>query len=269
MANTTDNKFDIDKLFDECDSYDLYNNLVKYHHIYDIHQLHHSKKINELSSYINSTSLSVDKSDIDIFLDKMDIKFNHNNIKKRFSFHELRKITCILTYILSNIRKDDKDNKDDKVKLTPSDCFCSCSTKYISIQDYFFRLIYYTNSSILDIIYSAIYLDKFNVTIYNFHRCFLCALLCATKYNSDMYQNNNVFSRIGGISLYELNCREIDFLYDLSFDLYVDEKKMSETIKTIFGNEFLDEVLDEVMEEPHNPEYEFNINEVDCRINFN
>lgn len=99
--------------------------------------------------------------------------------------------------------------------------FVSSVIPNISPSDYMFRILEHISPSIDTLIHSYIYLCNFKITEANFHRYFLISVLCAVKYCQDNFYNNDYFSKVGGISLNELNLLEHHFLIDLRYNLYV------------------------------------------------
>jgi len=58
---------------------------------------------------------------------------------------------------------------------------------------------------------------------YNVHRLFLAAVITAIKFNEDDFYSNSFYSKIGGVSINELNNLEDEFLRLINFNLWVEE----------------------------------------------
>eukprot|EP00826_Nyctotherus_ovalis_P021014 TRINITY_DN166_c0_g2_i1.p1 TRINITY_DN166_c0_g2~~TRINITY_DN166_c0_g2_i1.p1 ORF type:complete len:218 (-),score=55.88 TRINITY_DN166_c0_g2_i1:72-725(-) len=108
-------------------------------------------------------------------------------------------------------------------------CFDSISAPSITLRDYAARIRHYSNCSDSCCILAFIYIDRIlqkNPTMIlkrnNVHRLFLAAVVVAVKYGHDEYYDNRVYSRIGGISLAELNFLELALISLLKYELYVD-----------------------------------------------
>ena len=57
--------------------------------------------------------------------------------------------------------------------------------------------------------------------------------MIAIKYCNDFYYDNLMFSRIGGVTLLQLNRLEREFLYFINYNLYYTEELYYEWIKNI------------------------------------
>jgi hypothetical protein len=49
------------------------------------------------------------------------------------------------------------------------------------------------------------------------------SVVVASKFCDDFFETNTFYSRVGGISVEEMNSLELEFLARLGFDLYVDD----------------------------------------------
>lgn len=58
-----------------------------------------------------------------------------------------------------------------------------------------------------------------------FNRILLCAILAAIKYNEDDYYSNVFYSKVGGITLSEINDLELAFLSGIDYSLYISNKE--------------------------------------------
>ena len=69
--------------------------------------------------------------------------------------------------------------------------------------------------------------EKTNVAITpnTMHKLFLCAILIASKFNTDMHVSNTVWAAIGGVRVEELNVLELEFLFMLGFSLIIKKEE--------------------------------------------
>jgi len=109
-------------------------------------------------------------------------------------------------------------------------CFNSIQPPPIKLKCYLKRIAKFTGCSEESLIFSLIYIDRliisgnsrFIVTSLNVHRMLLASVLVAVKFYDDQYFNNKFFSKVGGISVDELNVLETEFLFLINFNLFVD-----------------------------------------------
>jgi hypothetical protein len=62
----------------------------------------------------------------------------------------------------------------------------------------------------------------------------LSALLASIKYNEDDFYSNLYYSKVGGISLNEMNNLEDDFLQKIKFNLWIDIEEFSKYQKYLY-----------------------------------
>ena len=67
-------------------------------------------------------------------------------------------------------------------------------------------------------------MNHFILTYYNIHKLILAALILAIKYNEENYYHMIYYSKIGGVSLSELNFLESEYLILIGYRLFVDTK---------------------------------------------
>lgn len=80
-------------------------------------------------------------------------------------------------------------------------------------------------SAIIAMIYIKRFIKEWGNEFFNHytvHRIFLVSIMLASKYIDDDVFNNEVFSKLGGVSLHSMNVMEIEYLNRLGFDLYID-----------------------------------------------
>lgn len=53
----------------------------------------------------------------------------------------------------------------------------------------------------------------------------MCRVMSAAKFYDDSFYNNEIYSRIGGVSVDELNKLEVDFMLLINFSLIISQKE--------------------------------------------
>lgn len=101
----------------------------------------------------------------------------------------------------------------------------------LPIEDFIERLIIYSMIEYSTLISTFIYMDRFidmcdvRLSINNIHKVFLTAMIISIKYNEDIHYKNEIFCKIGGISLGQLNNLEMIFLQSIGFQLFISEEE--------------------------------------------
>ena len=108
-------------------------------------------------------------------------------------------------------------------------CFDSTKIPKISLKGYLARIQRYANCSDSCYIVAFIYIDRLlqnnknsALTRLNIHRIILTAIILAIKYLDDSYFDNEIYSKIGGISLSEMNMLELNMLKLLNYTVYTN-----------------------------------------------
>jgi hypothetical protein len=97
----------------------------------------------------------------------------------------------------------------------------------IGILPYLERIHKYASCSNECFILALIYIDRliqrnnFLLTELNVHRVVITAILLGAKFFDDAYYNNAYYSKVGGVSVSEMNGLEVDFLFRINFSLHV------------------------------------------------
>eukprot|EP00250_Pteridium_aquilinum_P006057 c16043_g1_i1 orf=233-979(+) len=125
------------------------------------------------------------------------------------------------------VRRNEKSLKGPVAhrRLTP---FHGIRPPNISILKYLQRIYKYTNCSPSCFVVGFILMDQLvhkqpncHFMSLNVHRLMITSIMVATKILDDVHYNNAFYSRVGGISVAELNSLELDFLFRLQFQLHV------------------------------------------------
>ncbi|CAD8095181.1 unnamed protein product [Paramecium primaurelia] len=102
----------------------------------------------------------------------------------------------------------------------------------ITIYKYIERIKIYTYCSNECFILALIYIDRVQeknsdvvINSYCVHRFMLACILLSIKYNDDDYYKNDYYSRVGGITLQELNSLEQELLTLLDYQLFVSQNQ--------------------------------------------
>ena len=133
----------------------------------------------------------------------------------------------IISDLLNNICQENKSKKQRQNFLFKS--FINKNIPSISVKDYILRLVKHSKINESTIIILLIYIDRickinnFFLTYYNIHKLILAAFIIAIKYNEDNYYSMIIYSKIGGVTIAELNNLEIEFLKLIKFNLFIPE----------------------------------------------
>ena len=131
----------------------------------------------------------------------------------------------IISDLLVKICEENKIKKCNKNFLLKS--FTCENIPSISIKDYLLRLSKHAKVNESTIILILIYIDRlchmnqFILTYYNIHKLILSAFILAIKYNEEIYYSMIYYSKIGGVSVTELNNLEFEFFILIRFKLFV------------------------------------------------
>jgi hypothetical protein len=137
------------------------------------------------------------------------------------------KIIEIISDLLNNICEENKDKSENINKnIKP---FMTESIPSLSIKDYLTRLSQFTKINESTIILILIYIDrigkinKFILTYRNIYKLILASMVIAIKYNEDNFFSSEVYAKLGGLSVLELNYLEFQFLILIKFSLFIEK----------------------------------------------
>ncbi len=168
----------------------------------------------DTEGYRINNSISSDKKKL---LSELNIKNNDEMIKKD--------AIELISDLFNNICEENKKKNEKNNRLIKY--FISNNIPSISIKDYLFRLIKLTQINLSTIILILIYIDRIcNInhiflTYYNIHKLILSSFIVANKYNEDYYYSMIFYSKLGGVTIGELNLLESKFLLLIRYNLYV------------------------------------------------
>jgi len=152
-------------------------------------------------------------------------------------------VARILERVVLNLEMSRSSGKGaQKLPVTPSR-FDSSRVPGISIYDYMGRIHQYADCSESCYTLAFIYIDRvlqknpsFVLTMRSAHRLVLTAVVLAIKYSDDIYADNVVYSKIGGVSLAEINSLEAEMLSLLQFNLYVNPQLYFQYLNELEGH---------------------------------
>ena len=198
-----------------------------------------------------------DTEDTEEFIKTNSISSNKKNIiiENITEQEEQLKISTIelISDLFVNICEENKAKKCNKNILLKS--FTNKNIPSISIKDYLLRLSKHAKVNESTIILILIYIDRicnmnhFILTYFNIHKLILAAFILAIKYNEENYYHMIYYSKIGGVSLSELNYLESEYLILIGYKLFVDTKLYDKYYNDLMSLKYDDNNEDENEEE--------------------
>ena len=165
----------------------------------------------------------------------LSINSSHSNLKNIAKASKISKteeyvpmkLIEIISDLLNNICEENKVKSDNINKnIKP---FMTESIPSLSIKDYLIRLSQFTKINESTIILILIYIDrigkinKFILTYRNIYKLILASMVIAIKYNEDNFYSSEVYAKLGGLSVSELNYLEFQFLIQIKFSLFIEK----------------------------------------------
>lgn len=143
-----------------------------------------------------------------------------------------RKIIKTIANIITEIVEENKnlDISRDCLEKQKRLSFFSKIPASVNVSKYIDRIIKYTHLEESTFILSLIYIDRiceYNDILLNeqnIHRILFTSIVLAIKINEDDYYSNSYYSKVGGISIKELNNLEYDFVKLIRYNLFVNEE---------------------------------------------
>jgi hypothetical protein len=148
-----------------------------------------------------------------------------------YEVYKTKKVWTTVYQILQEILEENKSQKHPKEILERQKrlSFHSKTPASVTLAEYIERILKYTHIEESTLIIALIYIDRLcdrqNVILSenNIHRIVLAAIILATKYNEDDFYSNNYYSKVGGISVQELNILEYEFSKLVKYSLFIRE----------------------------------------------
>lgn len=160
----------------------------------------------------------------------------------------------IIADLLNNICEENKDKSENvNNKIAP---FMTINIPSMSIKDYLLRLLNFTKINESTIIIILIYIDRickinnFQINYRNIYKLIISSMIIAIKYNEDNYYSSEIYSKLGGISIKELNYLEFNFLILIKFSLFIEDDLFSKYYDNLIS--FNEENNEESLEESDN-----------------
>jgi hypothetical protein len=136
-----------------------------------------------------------------------------------------------LISVIANSLEDTVKRNDTLGRVTELTAFEGDKAP-ISPSAYTRRIMKYGGCSPCCLAIGLIYLERLKrrvnsvcLTSNNFQRLFLVAVMTAAKFLDDFYYSNKHWAEVGGIPNKELNYLETEFLFRLSFSLYITREE--------------------------------------------
>ena len=174
----------------------------------------------------------------------------------------------IISDLLNNICEENKDKTENIDKnIKP---FMTTNIPSMPIKDYLIRLCQFTKINESTIILILIYIDricnfnKFTLTYRNIYKLLLSSMVVAIKYNEDNFYSSEIYAKIGGLSLKELNYLEFHFLILIKFSLFIEKElfdKYYDNIVSFTENNESEDEEEESVEDDGDSEQYINNNE--------
>lgn len=158
--------------------------------------------------------------------DKKNSEKNNNTEKKSSqNYDDTIPILRVISFILQQTAMQNDLLAGPNITLTR---FNTLAPPKISIYNYITFLREKTHTSRSCFIIAMILLDRLlrlqsgiQITPNTVHKLFLCSLMTASKFNTDLNMNNEAWAAIGGVRIEEMNILEIEFLFLLQFSINV------------------------------------------------
>ncbi|KAK9765195.1 cyclin-like protein interacting with PHO85 [Basidiobolus ranarum] len=150
-------------------------------------------------------------------------------------------ITLLAEYLVEIVEKNDR-NIVHSYDQTTGTRYCPAYTPFharkipsIDIPDYLARILKYcpcTNDCLIAIM---VYIERmsnmaddstFAIDSYNIHRFIIVAIMISTKFFSDIFYTNTRYSKVGGLTVSELNYLEIEFLKLNRFNVTISSHEL-------------------------------------------
>ena len=128
-----------------------------------------------------------------------------------------------ISSLLEEIVDEHVEKRDSKKTI-----FTTKTAPGISIENYLDRIIKYTKLETSTLILVLINIDRIceinslKITKYNVHRLLLSSVVVSIKINEDDFYSNSYYSKVGGVTMSEINNLEDEFLRQIKFNLGTD-----------------------------------------------
>ena len=135
----------------------------------------------------------------------------------------------IIRAIVNNLKEIMEENKQmgNGVLNLKDNIFYLEQIPDISLENYIYHLIKYTDMSISSLILAVIYIDQFCekfgyvLSMHNIYRILLIFVYISIKLNEDIFVKSDYYAKISGVSVKDLNMLEYQMCVAMNFDFYV------------------------------------------------
>ena len=140
-------------------------------------------------------------------------------MNEEFGEDLVKAYSCVIKSLVA--RCEDKESHHGTSK------FHSTRLPSISIDDYVKRIAHYFQCSYECFVCSLAYIDlllqnkSFVLNAYSIHRVILVTVMEGAKFYDDSFFNNEVYAKIGGVPVEELNHLELEFVFLIGFSLVI------------------------------------------------
>ena len=165
----------------------------------------------------------------------LSLNSSFSNIKKNNKIFQISKeeeiiplkTIEIISDLLNNICEGNKNKlSQTNNKIIP---FMTINIPTMTIKDYLLRLSKFTKINESTLIIILIYIDRickinnFQLNFKNIYKLIISSMIIAIKYNEDNFYSTEVYAKLGGITVQELNFLEMQFLISIKFSLFVEK----------------------------------------------
>jgi hypothetical protein len=146
-----------------------------------------------------------------------------------FEVYKSKKVMKAVSNILLEIVNENKNNKTSKDNLEKQKklSFHSKNPASVTVSAYLERILKYTHIEESTLVIALIFIDRICelndlvLTEFNIHRVLFTAIIAAIKYNEDDYYSNSYYSKVGGVTVKELNTMEYEFIKLIKYTLFI------------------------------------------------
>ena len=160
----------------------------------------------------------------------------------------------IISDLFNNICEENKDKSQNiNNKINP---FLTINIPSMPIKDYLLRLAKFTRINESTLIITLIYIDRickinnFKLNYKNIYKLIISSMIVAIKYNEDFFYSNEVYAKLGGLTVKELKYLEFQFLILIKFNLFIEKELFDK-----YNNNLIS--CDEENENESSEDYEF------------
>ena len=133
----------------------------------------------------------------------------------------------IIKAIVNNLNEIMEENKQMGNSQLKDNLFYLDQIPDVSLEEYIYHLLKYTEISISTLIIAIIYIDQFCekyryvLSMHNIHRILLIFVYLSIKFNEDIKIKEDYYAKIAGVSVKDLNTLEYQICVGMNFDFYV------------------------------------------------